>query len=237
MTAVVEPRPRLEAVARLPVAGRAARLLIVAGQVDVARRLGDGLVASGCAVSARLRVNVEEARALLAREAFTVVVVDLDLPEGEAFDLIAALRDHGTRVVALFDEGGARLIEAIAAGARGAIARQDTLAAARAVIEAVIAGQHDFTPAAAALMVEWIRRDHGAAPVSRGASGTDVALTARERDILRLAAAGHNYRRIAERLSCQPSTVYTHVRHIYEKLRVTCLPEALFQARERGLLD
>jgi len=46
------------------------------------------------------------------------------------------------------------------------------------------------------------------------------ALTSREEDVFRLLWRGHSKREIAEQLNLSPTTVKTHVKHIYEKLRL-----------------
>lgn len=66
------------------------------------------------------------------------------------------------------------------------------------------------------------------APSSRG-------LTAREREVLRLLAAGLRNQQIAERLVISPRTVNTHVVSIYKKLGVTTRAAALRYAIEHHL--
>ncbi|GAA1192490.1 LuxR family transcriptional regulator [Streptomyces hebeiensis] len=74
----------------------------------------------------------------------------------------------------------------------------------------------------------------GPGPVGGGgAAGTDGAdpaaslgLTPRERDVLRLVAAGHSNRRIAEELYISPKTASVHVSNILGKLEVSGRTEA-----------
>jgi two-component system nitrate/nitrite response regulator NarL len=61
-------------------------------------------------------------------------------------------------------------------------------------------------------------------------------LTRRERDILRLLAAGASTRAMAERLHVSPATVRNHVQHILEKLGVHSRLEAAAYATCRGLV-
>ncbi|MEV4534767.1 AAA family ATPase [Asanoa sp. NPDC049518] len=71
----------------------------------------------------------------------------------------------------------------------------------------------------------------------RGAvrAGPDV-LTARERDVLRLVAAGHSNSRIGAELYLSPKTVSVHVSRIIAKLEVTNRIEAAAVAHRLGLL-
>jgi DNA-binding CsgD family transcriptional regulator len=62
------------------------------------------------------------------------------------------------------------------------------------------------------------------------------ALTARERDVLRLVAAGRTDREIAEALFLSRRTVNAHVAHLLAKLDAASRRDAVARARERGLL-
>jgi DNA-binding NarL/FixJ family response regulator len=52
-------------------------------------------------------------------------------------------------------------------------------------------------------------------------------LSAREKQVLGLLAKGLLYQEIAENLKITYATVHTHVRHVYEKLRVRSRTEAV----------
>jgi DNA-binding NarL/FixJ family response regulator len=62
------------------------------------------------------------------------------------------------------------------------------------------------------------------------------ALTPREREVLRLIAAGASNREIAERLIVSLATVKKHINHIFAKLHADSRTQALVRARERGVL-
>jgi DNA-binding NarL/FixJ family response regulator len=64
---------------------------------------------------------------------------------------------------------------------------------------------------------------------------TSASLTPRERDVLRLIAAGHSDRSIAETLFISTRTVTTHVTHILTKLQVEGRTEAAAWAVRHGL--
>ena len=74
--------------------------------------------------------------------------------------------------------------------------------------------------------------DEAATEESVGAS----TLTAREREVLVLLAAGHSNREIASSLYVSLPTVKTHLAHIYAKLGAKNRNEALGRAVARGLL-
>jgi len=59
----------------------------------------------------------------------------------------------------------------------------------------------------------------------------------RERDVLLLLAQGCSTQDIARVLVVAPSTVKTHLHHLFAKLQVTDRLQAVTQARELGLLE
>jgi DNA-binding CsgD family transcriptional regulator len=69
-----------------------------------------------------------------------------------------------------------------------------------------------------------------------GPPGAALALTARELEVLRLVAAGHSNRRIAEQLFITAKTASVHVSRIIAKLAVTNRLEAAAVAHRLGLL-
>ncbi|MFG2515598.1 AAA family ATPase [Streptomyces sp. NPDC048584] len=77
------------------------------------------------------------------------------------------------------------------------------------------------------------------APARRDPASADPAeslgLTSRERDVLRLVAAGHTNRRIAEELFISPKTASVHVSNILAKLGVSGRGEAAAVAHRLGL--
>jgi two-component system nitrate/nitrite response regulator NarL len=62
-------------------------------------------------------------------------------------------------------------------------------------------------------------------------------LTSRERQVLVLAAEGLSASGIGERLFLSPSTVKTHLAHIYDKLGVSDRTAAVAEAFRQGLVD
>lgn len=82
-----------------------------------------------------------------------------------------------------------------------------------------------------------IGRELGRFLASRRGELGGRALSARELEVLRLAADGHSGPEIAERLVLSPATVKTHFEHVYEKLGVTDRAAAVAQALRTGVIQ
>ena len=74
------------------------------------------------------------------------------------------------------------------------------------------------------------------APTNSGSSAVAEPLTERERDVLRLLAAGRSNPEIARTLYVEVNTVKTHVKSLYGKLGVHSRVQAVQHAQELGLL-
>jgi len=80
-----------------------------------------------------------------------------------------------------------------------------------------------------------VDRERRTASISRSAADTRLErLTAREREILTLLAAGHQNREIAAQLSISPRTVEVHKARIMEKLQCHSLAELMRMSRAAG---
>jgi DNA-binding NarL/FixJ family response regulator len=65
---------------------------------------------------------------------------------------------------------------------------------------------------------------------------TNITLSPRETEVLRLVADGLSNQKIAERLGLGLETVKTHMRHIMEKLAVSDRTEAAVKAMKQGIV-
>jgi DNA-binding NarL/FixJ family response regulator len=160
-----------------------------------------------------------------------VVVMDLQMPDGSGIDatreLRRALPSAAVLVLTMFDDDD-WVFTAMRAGARGYVlkgAEQQEIARA---IMAVAAGEAIFGPAVATRVLAYFATP----PVT---PTPFPELTAREREVLDLIAAGCNNRQIAERLGLSAKTVANHISAIFAKLQVADRTQAILRARDAGL--
>ena len=119
------------------------------------------------------------------------------------------------------------------AGAAGYLLKD---AHGREVVEAVrsvYSGESVLHPAIARKVIQ--RAIIGSPKASEGKS--DIELSQREKEVLRLAAKGMNNKDIADTLCISIRTVQGHLNSIFHKLSVGSRTEAIFQSVKRGWLS
>jgi DNA-binding NarL/FixJ family response regulator len=169
-----------------------------------------------------------EAVAEAARLRPDVVLMDLEMPSLDGIEAIRRLRaaDPAIQVVVLtaFDTDE-RILGALQAGAQGYLLKGAPRAEIFAAIRAVSAGGALIPPVVASKLLRQVR-----------AAESPDALTAREREVLGLVAAGLANREIAARLAISERTVKFHVSALLSKLGARNRTQAARLARERGLI-
>ena len=176
-------------------------------------------------------------RERLAEAAFpppVLVMVDLHHDDGSALDMLGPM---GARwplarllvVSALADERS--VVEAIRRGAHGYVVKSASVEELARAIRDVMAGDSPITPRVARYLIERL-----ALPAVR-AGEVRPQLTTREFEVLKLLGEGLAYVDVGEQLGVSLSTVQTHVRNLYRKLRATSRIEAVNEARRQRLVD
>jgi DNA-binding NarL/FixJ family response regulator len=160
-----------------------------------------------------------------------VVVMDLQMPDLNGIDATRELRrvvpSAAVLVLTMFDDDD-WVFAAMRAGARGYVlkgAEQQEIARA---IMAVAAGEAIFGPAVATRVLSYFATP----PVT---PTPFPELTAREREVLDLIAAGRNNHQIAKQLGLSAKTVANHISAIFTKLQVADRTQAILRARDAGL--
>jgi DNA-binding NarL/FixJ family response regulator len=175
----------------------------------------------------------DEAVALVERLQPDVVLMDIQMPglNGiEATRRITAASPHvGVIIVTMFEDDDS-VFAAMRAGARGYILKGAGQEEVVRSIRAVAQGEALFGPAIATRLMSFFSGPRPPAPAE-----AFPELTAREREVLNLIAAGHNNEAIAARLVVSRKTVRNHVSNIFSKLQVAGRAEAIIRARDAGL--
>lgn len=172
----------------------------------------------------------------LARELSPdVVLLDLRMPGTDGIYALEQLRALGSTVPVLvlttFDDDEL-VLRAVRAGARGYLLKDVTLEHLVAAIRSVAAGGTVLEPATTDRLVRAVVGGVGLSEPGPHAE----PLSPRERDVLRLAAAGYSNREIADALHLAEGTVKNHMSSVLLKLGARDRTRAVLRALELGVL-
>lgn len=212
------------------------RVIVVDDQTLVRQGIRSLLSLSDEAIVVGEASDGDDALRLLAEEAADVVLLDLRMPIRDGISTLLAMRERGLEtpvlVLTTFDDDEL-VLGAVRAGAKGYLLKDVTLEQLVGAIRSLHAGRTLLQPA---LTDRLLRTIVDAAPPEALSIRTDQ-LTARELDVLRLAANGLSNRQIASGLFLAEGTVKNHMSSVLLKLGVTDRTKAVLRALESGILS
>jgi DNA-binding NarL/FixJ family response regulator len=175
----------------------------------------------------------EQAVRLATQHEPDVVVMDINMAGVNGVEatrrIVAARPGTAVLVLTMFDDDDS-VFAAMRAGARGYLVKgSDTEDVVRA-ITAVGNGEAIFGPSVARRILAFLTR-----PLSAYDQQLFPELSAREREVLDLIAAGATNTDIAKRLFLSPKTIRNHVSSIFTKLQVADRAQAIVRGRAAGL--
>jgi DNA-binding NarL/FixJ family response regulator len=204
------------------------RVAIVEDDVFVRENLAalvDGTAGFSCVASC---ASAEEAWQRLPAAAPDVVLMDIHLPGRSGIACVERLRklSPSTQVIMLtIEEDSERVFESLKSGATGYLVKHATPTEILEAIAEVHRGGAPMSGSVARKVVTAFRQ-----PLP--ADTTDLQLSERENEVLRLLARGHRSKEIASDLGIGVGTVNTYIRHIYEKLHVRTRAEAVAKLKK-----
>lgn len=173
------------------------------------------------------REALAEARRLIP----DVALLDVRMPAMTGPQVLGALREKGLSTSVLFLSASIdseTAYQAIAAGANGYLSKDSSAEQICDAVAAVARGATVLAPEVQSGL---------AAQIKRRELPSQLTLTDREQEVLRLIACGHSAPAIAGQIHLSPATVKTHLQNLYAKLGVSERAAAVAEGMRHGLLD
>ena len=172
----------------------------------------------------------------------SVVLMDLEMPEMDGVDAVAAgsyLYPSVKFVMLTIFDDEEKIFKAIKAGAFGYLLKDESAENIAETLEQMHEnGVGPISPGIAHKILQLVQNN----PVSLiqkqipEKDKTPFNLTEREQEILKLLVHGMQYKEIGNQLQISPNTAKKHVLNIYAKLHVNSKAQALAFAYEKGLI-
>lgn len=187
---------------------------------------------------------------------FKLILVDLELPDGNGMELLSELTHYpATKVVTTLYSDDDHLFPALQCGADGYLLKEDRFEVLVEELQKIVRGQPPLSPAIARRLLTHFRRSlrpDAAAPDSGFTTPTEFAstsrpvpietapdhdrLTPRETEVLTFLSKGFTIKEIASLMGIKWFTVNDHIKSIYKKLNVSSRAEAAVLATKQGLV-
>ncbi len=164
-----------------------------------------------------------------------VAVLDIGMPllsGTEAAARISAQSPNTAIVMLSMHSDESYLLRALKAGARGYLLKDSAEGDLIQAIKVVSEGKAFLSAEISKMLVEDYIREIN----RKGVQDSYELLTAREREVLHLLAAGKSNKDIAKMLDLSTYTVETHRRNMQEKLNLRSFPELILYAVRKGVI-
>lgn len=168
-----------------------------------------------------------------------VLLVDLGLPDGSGIDVIRAAHTKwpGCNIMVSTTFGDElHVMQSLEAGASGYLLKDSAPERMVFEIRSLYSGGSPISPLIARQILMRFRQDDKSVAAPLESASGKPALSAREQEVLELITRGYTSDEIAKHMGVSRHTVLTYVRRIYAKLEVNSKTEAIYEARNQGLL-
>ncbi|MBN9297543.1 MAG: response regulator transcription factor [Filimonas sp.] len=148
-----------------------------------------------------------------------LILMDINMPEVDGLEGLKIIKASHPSVKVLMQtayDDSEKIFTSIKNGASGYILKNDKPQRILQAIEEVIEGGAAMNPAIAQKVLDYFKPKQEKSPLS-----------AKEDEVLSLLAEGLSYKMVADKLGVSYTTVNTHAKHIYEKLHISSLGEAI----------
>ncbi len=205
--------------------------------------------------SARKQISLTGgAQGLHGTDPFKLILVDLELPDGNGLELLAELGQYpATKIVTTLYSDDDHLFPALQCGADGYLLKEDRFEVLVEELQKIVRGQPPLSPAIARRLLTHFRLGGGhegplsdsgftppafstSRPVPIEKQPDHERLTPRETEVLTYLSKGFTIKEIASLRGIKWFTVNDHIKSIYKKLNVSSRAEAAVLASKQGLV-
>ena len=177
-----------------------------------------------------------------------VLLVDLGLPDHSGLEVIRMckiLRPQTEIMVITMFGDEANMIRAFEAGASGYLLKDGTESELAQHVLTLHAGGSPMSPIIARQLLLRLGKSPAAPQVAQPpaslvvppiADKPDRLLTEREETVLQHLARGYTYGELAKQMGVTVNTIQTHIRGLYAKLEVHSKSQAIYEAKQLGIL-
>lgn len=218
-------------------AERPVRVLLVDDDAHIRQLIAQDLMADPRTLLLAQAASVREGRKAIKQYEFDVLLVDLNLGDGDGLELLSYLknvRPSAQAVVVSIMENDEKVLRAFELGAAGFWVKNSWFGNYAQAVLQVANGGASITPLLARRLLQRFDKASGHVP-KRNQPDEAERLSAREKEVLRMVASGYTSNEIGSRLLISTLTVNTHIRNIYRKLQVRTRAQAVRFASLRGL--
>jgi DNA-binding NarL/FixJ family response regulator len=191
------------------------------------------LTVKGGFVCAGQYARAQDALAKLPAERPAVVLMDIKMKGMDGIECVRRLKEMLPDILVImltvFEEEDL-IFDALMAGATGYMLKRQPPEQLLEAIHEILGGGSPMSATIARKVVKLLQRS---GEPGKAASGVRLLLSARQREMLELLAAGEPYKAIADRMGLSIHTVRGYIRRIYEKLQVHTRTEAVAKYLQR----
>lgn len=216
------------------------RVLVVDDDAHVRRVIAQDVMGDERTLVVAQAANFRDAKKTIRQCDFDVMLVDLNLGDGDGLELLEVMknfRPEAEAIVVSVMETDEQVLRAFELGATGYLVKDSWFGNYSQAVLQVFNGGASITPNLARRLLQRLGKT-SAAPDKACALFAPLTeiLSAREREVLKMAASGHTSTEIAADLQISTMTVNAHIKNIYRKLQVRSRAHAVHVALLRGWL-
>jgi len=168
-----------------------------------------------------------------------VILMDIEMPGVTGIEAVSEIKTAFPNISILmqtiFDDE-AMIFDALKAGASGYLLKKGTPEKVIEGVREAHQGGAPMSPAIASKVLAFFRSMPALVEAKEENPIADYGLTSRQKEILSELVDGKSYKMIAASMNISYNTVNTHIRHVYEKLHVHSLGEAVAKALKERIV-